>query len=60
MIWDHKVVSSNLTTPTIYGKVSEWFKELVLKTSDALRSTVGSNPTLVASFSVQMHVRVCS
>ena len=28
-----------------YGRVSEWFKELVLKTSVGVNLTVGSNPT---------------
>ena len=28
-----------------YGKLSEWFKELVLKTSDGRESTVSSNLT---------------
>lgn len=32
---------------SLYGEVSERFKELVLKTSDSLRA-VGSNPTLSA------------
>ena len=31
----------------LYGEVSEWLKELVLKIS-VLKSTVGSNPTLFA------------
>ncbi len=36
-------------SPTlIRGEVSEWFKELVLKTSVG-HTTVGSNPTLSAS-----------
>ena len=34
---------------TLSGGVSERFKELVLKTSDALAGTVGSNPTPSAS-----------
>ena len=32
-----------------YGELSEWFMELVLKTSDSLTGTVGSNPSLSAS-----------
>ena len=32
-----------------YGKLSEWFKELVLKTSDGRESTVSSNLTLAAT-----------
>ena len=27
-----------------YGEVSEWFMELVLKTSDSRERTMGSNP----------------
>ncbi len=34
---------------TLYGSVSEWFMELVLKTSDCNKS-VGSNPTTSAIF----------
>lgn len=33
--------------PCQYGEVSEWLKELVLKTSDG-KTSVGSNPTLTA------------
>ncbi len=33
----------------INGEMSERFKELVLKTSDAGNGTVGSNPTLSAT-----------
>ena len=32
----------------IHGEVSEWFKELVLKTSDSRERTMGSNPILSA------------
>ena len=32
----------------VYGEVSEWLKELVLKTSE-VKTSVGSNPTLSAS-----------
>ena len=31
-----------------YGEVSEWFMELVLKTSDSRERTMGSNPILSA------------
>lgn len=33
-----------------YGEVSEWFMELVLKTSDPCERTMGSNPILSAIF----------
>ena len=33
-----------------YGEVSEWFMELVLKTSDSRERTMGSNPILSAIF----------
>lgn len=32
------------------GEVSEWFMELVLKTSDSRERTMGSNPILSAIF----------
>ena len=32
------------------GEVSEWFMELVLKTSDSRKRTMGSNPILSAIF----------
>ena len=35
-----------------FGGVSERFKELVLKTSDRVKPTVGSNPTLSAMYAV--------
>ena len=33
-----------------FGEVSEWFMELVLKTSDSRERTMGSNPILSAIF----------
>ena len=37
MTFNQGVRSSSLRWVTIYGEVSEWFKELVLKTSDPER-----------------------
>ena len=37
--------------PPELGDVSEWFKEAVLKTVELLPGSVGSNPTLSATFS---------
>ena len=41
-------VRVRVSPPAPYGEMSEWFKELVLKTSEG-NTSVGSNPTLSAN-----------
>ena len=40
-----------------YGEVSEWFMELVLKTSDSRERTMGSNPILSAILYKQVNIK---
>ena len=47
--WVGQAQSLGLPSLCLTGGVSEWFKELVLKTSD-LHGSVGSNPTPTAKF----------
>ena len=46
LVYTEGVTGSNPVSPI--GKVVEWFKALVLKTSE-VRASVGSNPTLSVS-----------
>lgn len=43
-------ILSNVLGGSHCGEVSEWFMELVLKTSDSRERTMGSNPILSAIF----------
>ena len=50
MVYTHEVIGSSPIWNTKYGEMSEGFKEPVLKTGDGRKSTVGSNPTLAATY----------
>ncbi len=45
-----------MNNPLLYGSVSEWFKEIVLKTIDG-KTSVGSNPTAAAIRPVSQEVK---
>ena len=45
-----------MNNPLLYGSVSEWFKEIVLKTIDG-KTSVGSNPTAAAIWPVGQAVK---
>ena len=46
-----------MNNPLLYGSVSEWFKEPVLKTGD-VKTSVGSNPTAAAIWPVSQEVKM--
>lgn len=46
-----------MNNPLLYGSVSEWFKEIVLKTIDG-KTSVGSNPTAAAIWPVSQEVKM--
>lgn len=45
-----------MNNPLLYGSVSEWFMEIVLKTIDG-ETSVGSNPTAAAIWPVSQEVK---
>lgn len=45
-----------MNNPFLYGSVSEWFMEIVLKTIDG-KTSVGSNPTAAAIWPVSQEVK---